>query len=237
MRALIIGVLACSVAAGACNRAEAPAVAQTAPPSAASADSSAVPVATAGKTDPAKTEAVHTAAFREVTIPAGTRLSIILDTPVGSDTSRVEQAVHAHLSRPIVVQGQTVVAEGSGVSGVVTDATRSGKVKGRAHVAVRFNTLTPRGDDERYSIQTSGVGRTAEGTKKRDAMEIGIPAAGGAVVGGLIGGKKGAVIGGAAGGGAGTAVVLNQRGKEVRLGKGAALTLRLAAPVTIRVRG
>jgi len=31
--------------------------------------------------------------------------------------------------------------------------------------------------------------------------------------------------------------VLNQRGKEVRLGKGAALTLRLVEPVTIRVRG
>ena len=235
MRPLIIGVLVCSVAAGACNRAEAPAVAQTAQPSAANADSSGVPVATAGKADLAA-DPVRKAAFREVTIPAGTQLPIILDTPVGSDTSRVEQAVHAHLTRPIVVQGQTVVAEGSGISGVVTDATRSGKVKGRAHLAVRFNTLTPRGDDERYSIQTSAVGRTAQGTKKRDAMEIGIPAAGGAVVGGLLGGKRGAVIGGAAGGGAGTAVVLNQRGKEVRLGKGAALTLRLTAPVTIRVR-
>jgi len=190
-----------------------------------------VPVATAGKA-----EAVSTAAFREVTIPAGTRLPIVLDTPVGSDTSRVEEAVHAHLSTPITVQGQTVLPAGSRISGVVTDATRSGKVKGRAHLAVRFNTLTPQGRDERYTIETSAVGRTAQGTKKRDAMEIGIPAAGGAVVGGLLGGKKGAVIGGAAGGGAGTAVVLNQRGKEVRLGKGAALTLRLAAPVTIRLR-
>jgi len=110
-------------------------------------------------------------------------------------------------------------------------------VKGLAHVAVRFNTLTPRGDDERYTIRTGPVARTASGTKKRDAMEIGIPAAGGAVVGGLLGGKKGAVIGGAAAGGAGTAVVLNQRGKEVRLGKGAALTLRLTEPLTIRVKG
>ena len=41
----------------------------------------------------------------------------------------------------------------------------------------------------------------------------------------------------AAGGGAGTAVVLNQRGEEVRLEKGAALTLRLTQPLTIRVRG
>ena len=67
-------------------------------------------------------------------------------------------------------------------------------------------------------------------------MEIGIPAAGGAVVGGLIGGKKGALIGGTAAGGAGTAVVLNQRGKEVRLGRGAPLILRLSEPLTVRVR-
>jgi hypothetical protein len=32
-------------------------------------------------------------------------------------------------------------------------------------------------------------------------------------------------------------VVLSTRGKEIHLAKGAALTLKLAAPVTIRVRG
>jgi len=231
MRLLIIGVLAFGVAAGACNRAEAPAAASTAPAAAAS-EPSAVPVATVGRPEP-----VRTVAIRELTIPAGTRLPIVLDTAVGSDTSRVEEVVQAHLSQPIVLHGQTVLAEDSRVSGVVTDATQSGKVKGRAHLAVRFNTLTPRGDDERYSIHAGPVARMAPGTKKRDAMEIGIPAAGGAVVGGLLGGKKGAVIGGAAAGGAGTAVVLNQRGKEVRLGKGAALTLRLTEPLTIRVKG
>jgi hypothetical protein len=119
---------------------------------------------------------------------------------------------------------------------VVTDATRSGKVKGRAHVALRFDTLVPRGDDQRYTIRTSAVGRTAQGTKKKDALEIGAPAAGGALIGGLIGGKKGALIGTAAGGGAGTAVVLSTRGKEVHMARGAAMTLRLAAPVTVRVR-
>lgn len=241
MRLLIIGLLASAVAAGACNRAEAPAAGNalvapatstSSPGAAPNRDAGVAPVATAGRTEPA-----GAAAVREVTIPAGTQLPLVLDTPVASDTSRVEEPVHAHLARAIVVHGVTALPEGSRVSGVVTDATRSGKVKGRAHVAVRFNTLVPRGDDERYSIQTGPVGRTAPGTKKRDALEIGIPAAGGAVIGGLIGGKKGAVIGGAAGGGAGTAVVLNQRGKEVRLGKGAALTLRLTQPLTIRVRG
>ncbi len=134
------------------------------------------------------------------------------------------------------MHGETVLAEGSAVNGVVTDATRSGKVKGRAHVAVRFDTLTPRGVDERYNIRTSAVGRTAPGTKKKDALEIGGGAAGGALIGALVGGKKGAAIGTAAGGGAGTAVVLSTRGKEVNLPKGAALTLRLMEPITVRVK-
>jgi len=110
-------------------------------------------------------------------------------------------------------------------------------VKGRAHVAVRFDSLTPRGDDERYEIRAASIGRTAESTKKKDALEIGAPAAGGALIGALVGGKKGALIGTAVGGGAGTGVVLATKGKEVHLPKGSALGLKLAAPVTVKVRG
>ena len=176
------------------------------------------------------------AAWREITIPAGTRLAIVLDSSVGSDTSRVEEPVTAHLVRPVAVHGATVLGEGTQLSGVVTAATRSGKVKGLAHVAVRFTTLTPRGDDQRYRIQTASVGRTAQAAKEKDALEIGAPAAGGAIIGALVGGKKGALIGTAVGGGAGTAVVLSTSGKEVHLPKGAALTLRLSSAVTVRVK-
>ena len=181
--------------------------------------------------------ATQTGAVRDITLPAGTRLQVVLDTSVGSDTSRVEEAVHAHLSRPVVLRGVTVLPAGSRVSGVVTSATRSGKVKGLAHVAMRFDTVTPRGESERYQIRTLPVGRTAPATKKKDALEVGASAAGGAIIGALVGGEKGALIGGAAGGGAGTAVVLSTRGKEVHVPKGAALTLKLSAPLTVRVSG
>ena len=174
---------------------------------------------------------------REVTIPAGTLLAITLDTRVGSDTSRVEQPVAAHLSRAVSLHGQAVVPSGSRLSGVVTDATRSGKVKGRAHVAVRFNSLVPGSGDERYAIHTATIARTAPATKKKDALEIGAPAAGGAVIGALVGGKKGALVGTAVGGGAGTAVVLSTRGQEVHLAKGAHYTIKLTSPLTVRVRG
>ena len=106
-----------------------------------------------------------------------------------------------------------------------------------AHLALRFDSIVPLGENERYELQTSSVGRTAPGTKKDDALKIGLPAAGGAIIGGIIGGKKGALIGTAAGGGAGTAVVLSTRGKEVHLGKGAPLSLKLSEPLTVRIRG
>ena len=174
--------------------------------------------------------------WREVVVPAGTSLSVALDTAVGSDTSRVEDPVKAHLTKAVVVDGMTAVPEGSIVDGVVTSAERPGKVKGTARLALRFDSLTPAETDERYTIETATVARSGPTQKKKDALEIAAPAAGGAIIGGIVGGKKGAVIGGAAGGGAGTAVVMSQRGKDVRLGRGAAMTLKLSEPLTVKVK-
>jgi len=173
---------------------------------------------------------------REVTVPAGTQLPIILDTGVASNTSRVEQPVRAHLSRDVRLDNSVVIPAGSELYGNVTAVRRPGKVKGRSYVAMRFTTLVPRGSSERYSVDTGRVARTGRATKKKDAMKIGIPAAGGAAIGALVGGKKGALIGAGAGGGGGTAVVLSTRGEDVGIGRGAALTLRLATPVAMRVR-
>ena len=240
---LFSALVACAIVSG-CNRSE-PATQGNAlvtpagagrdaalPPSATSA-----PAATAVRAETARPvePAPVTAAWREITIPAGTQLPITLDTAIGSDTSHVEESVSAHLARSISVHGEPVLAAGSQVSGVVTEATRSAKVKGRAHVGVRFSSLTA--GDERYDIRTATVTRTAQGTKQKDALKIGAPAAGGAILGAILGGKKGAAIGAGVGGGAGTAVVLSTRGEEVHLAKGAPITLTLAAPLTVRVKG
>jgi hypothetical protein len=183
----------------------------------------------------AKTPEPEQSRWRDITIPAGTPLSIVLDTSVGSDTSTVEEPVRAHLARTLLLDTQVVLPEGSPVTGVVTAATRSGKVKGVARVAIRFDTIAPIGVGESYTILTGAVSRTAASTKEKDALEIGGPAAGGALIGALIGGKKGALIGTAVGGGAGTAVVLSTSGKEIHMAKGASLTLRLLQPLTVRV--
>ena len=172
----------------------------------------------------------------DVTVPAGTQLPIILDTAVASNISRVEQPVRAHVTRDVRIDNQVVIPAGSELYGHVTAVRRPGKVEGRSYIAVRLTTLVPRGSSERYAVDTGRIARAGRATKRKDAMKIGIPAAGGAAIGGLIGGKKGALIGAAAGGGTGTAVVLSTRGEEVGIARGTALTLRLANPLALRVR-
>jgi hypothetical protein len=174
------------------------------------------------------------AAIREITIPAGTALSLQLGSTVSSASSRVEQPVNATLRRALVVDGVTIAPAGAPISGYVSHVQRSGRVKGRASIGVRFNRLRVGGTT--YTIRTASISRRAPATKKADAAKIGIGAGAGAVVGALTGGKKGAAIGTGVGAAGGTAVVLSTRGKEVSLGRGAVYTTRLSEPLTVHLR-
>ena len=171
--------------------------------------------------------------IRHVTLPAGTVLSLRLGSTVSSRTSNVEDPVRATVRSAVTRDGVVVVPAGSAVSGYVTEARRSGRVKGRARVGVRFNALRVNGT--LYDMRTSAIAREAQGTKKEDAAKIGIGAGAGAITGAIVDGKKGAAIGSAIGAAGGTGVVLATRGDEVSLGRGAAVTVRLTAPLTVRV--
>lgn len=239
MRVFAVGLVVAGLVTGGCAKASPDAKSSDTPGAATTATTETAPTSGSSGTENASKPAAATAAapaWREVVIPAGTTLTLALDTAVASDSSRVEQPVQAHLTQAVMVDGVTAVAQESAVSGVVTSAVRAGKVQGRAHLAIHFDTLAPQGDNSTYPLQTREISRTAASEKKKDAAKIAVPAAGGAVIGGIVGGKKGAVIGGAVGGGAGTAVVMTDRGDEVRLSKGAPLSVKLTEPLTVRVR-
>jgi hypothetical protein len=229
--ALTVGVAACSGAKAPENTLTTPAGTSGNAPI--SADTS-TPAAAPAPGAPAAAVSPAVAQYQEVTIPSGTTLRLSLQTSVASDTSHVEEPVRATLRTPVTVNGRDVLPAGSEVTGVVTSANQSGRVKGRANVAFRFNSVHAAG--ETYNIQTSSIGETARATKKKDATKIGIGAGAGAALGALLGGGKGAAKGAAIGGAGGTGVVLATRGEEVRLGPGAAVTTRLTAPVTVRVK-
>ncbi len=172
--------------------------------------------------------------FTEITVPSGTTLSIELKSSHASDTSRVEEPVRGVLRRPLLVNGEEVAPAGTPVTGHVTAADGSGRVKGRARLALRFSSMVIDQSDVR--ISTAAIAREAAATKKEDAAKIGIGAGAGAVIGAIKGGRKGAVVGGTIGAGAGTGVVLATRGDEVELAAGTAVSTTLSQPLVVRVR-
>ena len=186
------------------------------------------PPAAAPSTPPPPTPTPPTA--REITIPANTRLSVTLTTPITSDASRVEDVVLASLAEPLVLSGTTVLPAGTELRGTVLQATRSGRVKGKAAVGFRFDRLTVRG--EVLQIRTARITRDAASSRSSDVKKGAIGAGIGAVVGGIAGGGTGAAIGAAAGG---TGTVLATRGNEVRLPAGTTVTTTLQSPLTILV--
>jgi hypothetical protein len=200
----------------------------------------AAPVAPAAPPAPTpKEDAVSAPAkvpeFVEVTIPAGTTLSATLATAVASDTSKVEDLVRATLKTSVSAEGHRALPAGTALIGHVTSAEQSAKVKGRASIAFRFNTIDLPGDGGRQPISTETISRLAPATKKKDATKIGVGAGAGAVIGGIVGGGGGAAKGAAIGGAAGTGVVLATKGEEVRLGAGTPVSVKLSAPLMVRV--
>jgi hypothetical protein len=197
-----------------------------------SAGGAAAPAATEAR--PAAATAATGPTYREITIPSGTALTLTLTSTVASDTSKVYDTVSGELTNAVTINGRDVLPAGTVVSGEVIEADGAGRVKGRAQVAFRFNTLMTQGN--KYEMQTASLSRMAPATKGEDATKIAVGAGAGAVVGGILGGKDGAAKGAAVGGGAGTGVVLATKGQEVRLGPGADVSTQLTAPLTVRVR-
>lgn len=171
--------------------------------------------------------------YREVTVAAGTTLPVELDGALASNTNAVEDPVHATLRSRVLVNGVEVIPAGSPVRGVVTQATPSGGVKGRARLTFDFRHVTV--GEEIYDMRTKPFVYQAKSTKEEDATKIGVGAAAGGIIGAIAGGKKGAAVGAAVGSTAGTALVLATPGDEVQLRSGTEMPVDLANPLTVRV--
>lgn len=160
-----------------------------------------------------------------ITIPEGATLPLVLETSISSATSSSGDRVVARLAEDVRVGEKVVVPAGAEVRGLVTAAVPSGRVKGLARLAFDFDTLVLKGKE--HSIGSRAIDITAANSHKKDAAIIGIGAGAGAIVGGIVDGKKGAGIGALIGGATGTGGVLATRGKEVELGAGSHVTVVL----------
>ena len=156
-------------------------------------------------------------------IPQGSHVLLRLVNSVSTRTAREGDYVYMTTATPIVANGATVVPVGSYVQGVVAHALRSGRVKGKAELALRIETLTlPGGKVIRVaphlaSVDSDGTEQKVDtkenevkqgGSHGADAARVATISGSGAALGGLADRSwKGAGIGAGAGGAVGLATV------------------------------
>jgi hypothetical protein len=177
-----------------------------------------------------------------VSIPSNTVLSLELMTPLSTDATQPNDPFKARVIQPAELSNCIV-------EGHVSQVRRPGKVKGVAQLQLVFelirtpdNRTTPlhavlvdigsMNSDSSTEIDTEGGVKGRDSTKD-DAAKIGAASGIGAIIGAIAGGGKGAAIGAIIGGGAGTAGVMTQRGKDIRLEQGQQLKIRTSTDTSV----
>ena len=163
---------------------------------------------------------------RSITIPAGTRLEVVLDRRLSTATNNVGDTFPATLTRAVVINGENILPENTRLVGEITDLARPGKVSGVAKMTVALKAVSINGEGD-IPIATSSQTFEGEATKTEDAAKVGIGAGIGAALGAIFGGKRGAAKGSVIGAGGGTGVVLATRGEDLVLQPEQRLTFTL----------
>jgi hypothetical protein len=168
----------------------------------------------------------------EIAVPAESVLGLQIQTAVSSETAHIEDRVDARVSRDVRIGDRVAIPAGSQALGSVVQVERGGKLKERAHFAIRFNTLILP-DGSRLPLTAEAVHREGASPTNKSAAKIGGATVGGAILGAILGGGKGAAIGGALGAGGGTAAAMAGDRDAATLPAGSIVNIRLMAPVTV----
>ncbi|MFI5107504.1 MAG: hypothetical protein ACHP78_01515 [Terriglobales bacterium] len=176
-----------------------------------------------------------------LTVPAGTRIPLLLKHAISTKSVRPGDPVYLETSFPVAQNNRILIPAGTYVQGVVDSVKRPGRVKGRAELLLHFTTLiypngytvtfpgavegVPGADNSKVKDQEGTI--QAESQKGKDATTIAETAGTGTIIGGLARGAKGAGIGAGVGGAVGLASVLLSRGQDVRMEAGSTLEMEL----------
>ena len=174
-------------------------------------------------------------------VAKGTTIPVQLLSRISTKTIKEGDNVYTQTIFPITVNNQIVIPVGSSIRGKITRVERPGKVKGKASLALTFQTIIlPSGTTLPLDASLAGtdVAKTDEegkvqgdSSKGQDAATLGKVALGGGGIGGLAGGRKGAQVGLGGGAAAGLATVLLTRGQDLVLERGTTLEIVLERPL------
>ncbi len=169
------------------------------------------------------------------TLPAGAEVDVILMDGLSSETSQAGDTVRARVANDVMQDGVMVIPAGSIVSGTVTEVVPLKKIGGAAKLALSFGRLEITAANV-IAIEANLL-REGKSQTGKDAATIGGAAAGGAVLGKLLGkSSKDTLIGAVVGAAAGTAVAAKNKGEQVELPVGTQMSFQLNRPVEITVR-
>lgn len=166
-----------------------------------------------------------------VTLPAGTNLVIRMIDGVDSETARVGQSFAASLDQPVMFNGDTVIPRGADVTVKLVDAKQSGKLTGRAELALSLQSVRVNG--QMVDVNTQTVSQQSSSRGARTAKVAGGTAAVGAIIGAIAGGGTGAAIGAGAGAAAGAGAEVLTSGQRIRIPSETRLTFVLDNPVRL----
>ena len=167
-----------------------------------------------------------------VDVPSGTELTLALDTPLSSETSQVGDAFTATVVEPIVIENREVIPAGSTIEGKITEATPAKRGAGEARLAMTFGALKLAGGY--YTNIVGSFQEVSESKKGRNAAVIGGSAAGGALLGRILGkDTRSTVIGAIVGGGIGTAVLVGREREQAVLPADTPFGIRLEQTIQV----
>jgi hypothetical protein len=183
-----------------------------------------------------------------VTIPAGTRVMMVLKSPLHTTSGTAGSGLYLETFFPVVQENGVVIPARTYVQGIVEANERPGHLKRTSEFRFRFTTLI---FPNNHVVPIKGVLQSIPGAKNSRSQDkdgtlqsvdqtekVLIPAAAGAVGGGVLGSHRafgiGLLPGAGLGVGLGLGAVLLKRGDDIDLARGTNIEMVLVAPFTLQ---
>lgn len=184
-----------------------------------------------------------------LTVPAGERLVLELETPLHTRATKKDDIVEFVTHRDLVVGRRVVIPQGAFVRATVTKSKRPGRIKGKGEIHLQFNEIElPDGTRLPFSARLLRAGfievkggkvqepkAEGDGDTARDVMVVAQGGLQGVLLGGALGGRKGAAYGGAVGAGIGLLGMLLRRGPDLDLPRGTLFEVELNDEMAVPV--
>lgn len=168
-------------------------------------------------------------------LPAGTKMSLQMETEISSKVSSVNDTFLAKVSKPVIIREQTVLPTGTVIEGRVTKIERAASGGQGGKMEIKFETIKFPGGVKR-EIEGFLVNELkAESTAATSVLAVVGSTAIGALFGAVSKSDNGTLIGAGIGAGAGTGFAFLRKGKNVRIKTSEEFEIELKKEVVLPV--